>query len=87
MTIKNGDLPAMPVLDESREQQYNGVTTTVHSVLSYGLTKREQFAAQFMAAWIIHHGAANNYGYNKESAANDAIDAAETLLAALERTK
>lgn len=83
MTIKNGDLPAMPITTDEAICQMTGTTKPEFS----GLTKREQFAAQFMAAWIIHHGAANNYGYNKESAANDAIDAADTLLAVLERTK
>lgn len=75
MTIKNGDLPAIPVWCANSDQQL------------YGMTKREQFAAQFMAAWIIHHGAANNYGYSRETAINDSIADADALLEALERTK
>ena len=52
-----------------------------------GLSKREELAARFMAAWIVHHGAANNYSYSSQEAANLAIGDADTLLAELERTK
>lgn len=75
MTIKNGDLPAMPMWCEQIEQQL------------HGLTKREMFAAQFMAAWIVHNGAARDYGYSSSEAAKSAVEDADALLAELERTK
>lgn len=83
MNIKNGDLPAMPITTDENICRMTGTTKPEFS----GLTKREQFAAQFMAAWIIHHGAANNYGYSRETAVNDSIADADALLEALERTK
>lgn len=82
MTIKNGDSPAMPVLDESREQQCNGVTTTVHSVLSYGLTKREQFAAMAMQGIL----SCDNSEFS-HIAAQRAAECADALLFELENSK
>jgi hypothetical protein len=52
----------------------------------HGLTKREMMAMQMMAAWITHHGSANNYGFLPEAAAQDAVECADALLAELERT-
>ena len=77
----NANLPAMPC----------GVLQDGHNCGEYplntGLTKREELAARFMAAWIIHHGAAGGYGYSSQAAALGAIQDADVLLAELERTK
>lgn len=79
MSIKNGDLPAMPVMDESTQEQYNGVLNIRHSVLSYGLTKREQFAM------AIAQGLASLVG--QSYIARDAVLLADELLAELEKSK
>lgn len=75
--MKNGDLPAMP----------SGVLQDGHNCGEYplnaGFSKREELAARFMAAWIIHHGAAHDYSYSSQAAAQCAIDDADTLLANL----
>ena len=52
-----------------------------------GLTKREMFAMHFMASWINHHGAANDYGFSANGAAESAIECADALLAKLNETK
>lgn len=79
--MKNGNLPAMP----------SGVLQDGHNCGEYplhaGLSKREELAARFMAAWIIHHGSAGDYGYSSKAAAQSAIQDADALLAELERTK
>lgn len=77
--MKNGNLPAMPI----ELSGFGQFAPEVH----LGLTKREQFAAQFMAAWIIHNGAARDYGYSGLEAAKSAVEDTDALLAELERTK
>ena len=73
--MKNGDLPAMPIQIDGGEQ---------YATVAYeGFSKREELAARFMAAWIIHHGSAHDYGYSSQAAAQCAIDDADTLLANL----
>ena len=49
MTIKNGDLPAMPMWCEQLEQQL------------YGLTKREQFAAMAMQGILANSSNSMSY--------------------------
>jgi hypothetical protein len=83
MSIKNGDLPAMPVMDESTQEQYNGVLNTRHSVLSYGLTKREQFAMAAMQGYCADGG----LDYCFKTIAESAVGVADALLAELERSK
>ena len=72
MTIKNGDLPAMPMWCEQLEQQL------------YGLTKREQFAAMAMQGLLAKHG---DDDYQCEQIASYAAAHADALLKELERTK
>lgn len=91
MSIKNGDLPAMPVMDESTQEQYNGVLNIRHSVMSYGLTKREQFAMAAMQGLCADIGKVYDFCPNGESLdsylARQAVSVADALLAELERTK
>ncbi len=75
MTIKNGDMPAMPV-------QELGQDGNPQCPACYGLTKREMFAMHMMAANRIDR----NY-LTWSDAARDAIDMADALLAELEQTK
>jgi hypothetical protein len=81
MKNTNGNLPAMPY-PEKLLQDSEGLYT-IHQT---GLTKREELAARFMAAWIVHHGASGDYGYSSSAAALSAIQNADALLAELERT-
>lgn len=71
MTIKNGDLPAIPMWCEQIEQQL------------HGLTKREMFA---MAAMQGLASESCRYGSPCDMA-HDAVKLADALLAELERTK
>ena len=82
MKNTNGNLPAMPQTHSDNLCQQTGTVKAEHA----GLTKREEFAARFMAAWIIHHGSAGGYGYSSQAAALGAIQDADTLLEELERT-
>ena len=79
--MKNGDLPAMPVLDASTQEQYNGVLNIHHSVLSYGLTKREMFAMAAMQGLR----ACTNESYLAADLARHAVEYADALLAELEK--
>lgn len=81
--MKNGDLPAMPQHNSETLCQQTGTPNPMHS----GFTKREELAARFMAAWIIHHGSSGDYGYNRKQAAQDAVLDAEALLEELEKSK
>ena len=77
MTIKNGDMPAMPVDRCDADAIEAGI-----QVFS-GLTKREMMAMHMMAANRSRHSTYPSW----ESMASDAVEAAEALLAELERTK
>ena len=79
MTIKNGDMPAMPVY------QYDQVGDVVSSeILSNGLTKREMMAMAAMQGLVANsNGGYSDYKYMAE----DAVRIADTLIAELERTK
>ena len=85
MSIKNGDLPAMPVMDESRQEQYNGVLNTRWSVLSFGLTKRERFAMA-MAQGLVSSGMDWTL-YDHRDVSEQAVIMADALLAELEKSK
>lgn len=91
MSIRNGDLPAMPVMDESTQEQYNGVLNIRHSVLSYGLTKREQFAMAAMQGLLSGvHGDSSLYDAAPEWVRNiseASVEFADALLAELEKSK
>ena len=71
MTIKNGDMPAMPT---SIEHEY--------SEFRQGMSKRETIAMHMMAANRSRYSAYTSW----ESMASDAVEAADALLAELERT-
>ena len=76
MTIKNGDLPAMPI-------EFNGFGLYAPETHS-GLTKREYFAAMAMQGLLAKHG---DDDYQCEQIASYAVAHADELLKRLERTK
>ena len=76
MAIKNGDMPAMPVNSCDADAIKTGI-----QVFS-GLTKREMIAMRIMAANRSRHSTYPSW----ESMASDALEAADALLAALDRT-
>lgn len=79
MSIKNGDLPAMPVIEEIKYEQYNGGTLTTATAVNSGLTKREMFAM------AIAQGLAAQGG--QSYIARDAVLLADELLNQLEISK
>lgn len=81
MTIKNGDLPAMPFIEESKSEQYNGATHTTATCMATGLTKREMFAMAAMQGIL----SCDNSEFTNV-AASSAVSHADALLAELERT-
>ena len=74
MTIKNGDLPAMPI---TPRVDYMHIKDKPYC---NGLTKREQFAAMAMQGLLAG-------GSYRSNIARDAVLIAYELLAELERTK
>ena len=78
MTIKNGDLPAMP---QDRGIWVDGIGDC--PTLATGLSKREMMAMHMMAA---NRARGSDY-QTWELMAQDAVEAADALLAELERTK
>ena len=78
MTIKNGDLPAMPQ-DDAIWCQIIGECPT----LAVGLSKRELMAMHMMAAMLSKH----DHSLNEHDVARDAVRATTALLAALESAK
>ena len=80
MTIKNGDLPAMPF---TQEPYPIGAIPTRCGDMAVGLTKREQFAAMAMQGLR----ACTDGVYLAEDLARHAVEYADALLAELERTK
>lgn len=73
MTIKNGDLPAMPMWCEQLERQL------------HGLTKREMFAMAAMQGFLS--SLAPDEAVIGKSLAMGSVAVADELLAELERTK
>ena len=86
MTIKNGDLPAMPIVDS------NGCTSVYgagRGLSADGMSKRETIAMHIMAQVV---GAAMQTGAAREREDADvlakaSVYAVDALLAELERTK
>ena len=78
MTSKNGDMPAMPF--EAVMTRSNGNTTAWTNYT--GLTKREMMAMHMMAANRSRQSSYRSW----EAMATDAVEAADALLAELERT-
>jgi len=79
--MKNGDKPAAPV---PKDEQFLDFLHCVQGGSNYGLTKREEFAKEFMAR-LIPAGSEN---YHQEVSARYATVAcrhADALLAALEK--
>ena len=84
MTIKNGDMPAMPLSGDA----YTDFADHCYKGGSYnpecqGLTKREMMAMHMMAA----NRSRNTDYHTWELMAQDAVEAADALLSELERTK
>ena len=80
MKTNNGDLPAMPVVEETKAEQYNGGTYTTATAISFGLTKREMFAMAAMQGLLAHEADSN-----PQFIAQDAVIIADALLAELEK--
>jgi hypothetical protein len=80
--MNNANAPAMPI---ASEEHANGIVSG-HPTAEYtaGLTKREHYAGQAMASWIIHHGTSGGYGFSAKEAARSSVECADALLAALE---
>lgn len=83
MSIKNGDLPAMPLANGA-----DGTPWLARDLGNpeqvIGLTKREQFAMAAMQGLLSKHGYDD---YKAESIAEYTVNQADALLAELERTK
>lgn len=77
MTMKNGDMPAMPVDRCDADAHEAGI-----QVFS-GMTKREMMAMHMMAACRSRSSDYRSW----DDMAKDAIEITDTLLAELERTK
>ena len=82
MTIKNGDLPAMPNDIDSQTLSCMGLMPTVAAFYKHsaGLTKREQFAAMAMQGLLSH-----NSNWRPASVTEAAAGYADALLAELEK--
>ncbi len=78
MTIKNGDLPAMPCSDIGMRKDESGFYTVPLSDLS----KREQFAAMAMQGIL----SCDNSEFS-HIAAQRAVECADALLFELEKSK
>ena len=82
--MKNADMPAMPVIDEEQSfpvdmERYGSKEATLR--FAFGMTKREMMAMHMMASIITQGAPAFIHS------AEDAVIAADALLAELERTK
>lgn len=77
MTIKNADLPAMPITNSDLACELQ-----IGAKGAGGLTKREHFAAMAMQGLCSHSG---DY-HCAEDMANDAVVYADALLKQLEKT-
>lgn len=85
MTIKNGDLPAMPIFltDAMTEAAENNHGDAVDKIC--GLTKREMFAMAAMQGLLASLTADDSF--SPRELAKSAVLNADSLLAELERTK
>ena len=77
MTIKNGDMPAMPV------DRCDSDAIEVGIQVFSGLTKREMMAMAAMQGLCAHSGDYHTFA----DMASDAVNYADALLAELERTE
>lgn len=84
MSIKNGDLPAMPAITLSEVESNGGLKYELKTEC-VGLTKREQFAMA-MAQGLVSSGMDWTL-YDHRDVSEQAIIMADALLAELERTK
>ena len=84
MTIKNGDLPAMPTHQVWQDCGIDG-NSGPHYVetISAGLTKREYFAALAMQACRSRNSSYASWS----DLATDAVEIADALLTKLENSK
>jgi hypothetical protein len=84
MTIKNGDMPAMPTKISINRNTGEIVPYQFGNddYVGIGLTKREQFAAMAMQGYIA--GGESDQCYLTIGAMKDCVKAADALLAALE---
>ena len=78
MTIKNGDMPAIPF--EEVRSRFQGLPDKWAN--HCGLTKREMMAMHMMAGMLSK----SDHSLNEHDVARDAVRAADALLAALEHT-
>lgn len=78
--IKNGNLPAMPITYEAEYPSSIGYEKRTE--VEFGLTKREQFAMAAMQGLC-----ATGQYVSFDHVAQDAVKAADELLAELERAK
>lgn len=78
--MKNGDLPATPLA--SSDHAYSFIENETRAKQVAGLTKREEFAARFMAARI---GAVEFSSTNSSFCAKLAVMDADILLEYLEK--
>lgn len=99
--MKNGDMPAMPMITLTEESQYNGMKYVEAKNTYSGLTKREHFAASAPEApsWFKNYLYEKDPNYRQIEHHKGAADIgsylffawrtyyADALLAELERTK
>lgn len=81
--MKNADMPAMPMFNEHGAPIHHS-SAGIHDGCLSGLTKREEFAARFMAA---HLTTEKSLGFSSDEIAKWAIEDADALLKALEESK
>lgn len=82
MTIKNGDMPAMPTHDVYQDCGIDGNSGPyLTQTTSYGMTKREMMAMHIAAGLI------SDPQVKTHQVAEDAVRVADLLLSELERTK
>ena len=79
MTMKNRDMPSMPVTDDTG-MPFNSVPAELSTI---GLTKREMMAMAAMQGLCAHSGDYHTFA----NMASDAVNYADALLAQLELTK
>lgn len=81
MSIKNGDMPAMPMFSSEAKPCQVRDSSTQSTLDASGLTKREQFAAMAMQGLFANNRISPN---DYRSIAINSVVAADALLAKLE---
>lgn len=79
MSINNGDNPAFPMSEEETDRISEGV------YIFSGLTKREYFAGLAMQGMLSDISRTGGWDY--DDFAKDSVEAADALLAALDKDK